>query len=300
MASDFHHESVLLDATMDALPSDGTIWTAHSAVADMRAQSLRRVRRMARWSVSTATPMRWPLHQKTPKPRRAFQTHSWHLRRHGGHWHRNGDHSTASSSILGVSSPQLDRPERGFSLRSDGPVDMRMDTSQTLDAATLIDDISLTELVGILGATAKNRAKQIARAIIEGRPWSSTKLWQTASPRPPAIETAEPILQHEAFRRSMAVNDELGQLERGLDAAIGMLAPGGRLAVISFHSSGRSMCQTTIPRGGRRKQPKKDPYGQPSTPPPTASPTARALPEGRRSGQPRSRSARCAPSNTHH
>ena len=77
---------------------------------------------------------------------------------------------------LGVSSPQLDRPERGFRFRADGPVDMRMDTSQAMDAATLIDELSPNELVTILRRYGEEpRAKQIARAIIEGRPWSSTK-----------------------------------------------------------------------------------------------------------------------------
>lgn len=165
---------------------------------------------------------------------------------------------------LGVSSPQLDHPERGFSFRVDGPVDMRMDPSQDLDAGTLIDRLDERGLVDILRRFGEEpRARRIARAILEGRPWTST------------LALANCVAESSGYRNSrthpatrtfqalrMAVNDELGQLECALDAAMEMLAPNGRLGVISFHSLEDRMVKRRFRLASGEGGP-KDPYGNP-------------------------------------
>jgi 16S rRNA (cytosine1402-N4)-methyltransferase len=139
---------------------------------------------------------------------------------------------------IGVSSPQLDDPTRGFSIKADGPVDMRMDPTSGESAAQLIDRLDEDSLSTILRDYGEEpRARRIARAILAGRPWSGTlslaaAIAQSSGYRNSRVHPATRTFQ--ALR--IAVNDELGQLQRGLDAAVDLLAPGGRLAVISFHS----------------------------------------------------------------
>lgn len=139
---------------------------------------------------------------------------------------------------LGVSSPQLDRAERGFSFRQDGPLDMRMDPDAGDSAAELLDRITEDELVDILRRYGEEpRARRIARAILDGRPWSGTLALADAVARASGYRNSRTHPATRTFQAlRMAVNDELGELERGLDAAVELLAPGGRLAVISFHS----------------------------------------------------------------
>jgi len=154
---------------------------------------------------------------------------------------------------LGVSSMQLDRPERGFSFQADGPLDMRMDGTGGETAADLVGELPEGELADLIYQLGEERAsRRIARAIVEARargPIETTgQLAQviadagvrTRRPRrrtrkgrpPPRLHPATKTFQ--ALR--LAVNDELGQLERGLPALFELLAPGGRLAVIAFHS----------------------------------------------------------------
>ena len=144
---------------------------------------------------------------------------------------------------LGVSSMQLDRPERGFSYASDAPLDMRMDPTAPLSAAGLVNDASERDLASILRRFGEERyAKQIARAIARRRrerPFERTgELVDTirgALPAPARFGEGHPAKRvFQALR--IAVNDELGSLERALPAALALLRPGGRLAVISFHS----------------------------------------------------------------
>ena len=141
---------------------------------------------------------------------------------------------------LGVSSPQLDWPERGFSFQSDGPLDMRMDPAQELTAAALLNQTGADELAKIFweyGGEAN--ARRIARAIErerETRPWERTRqlaeLIEKVSPR--RGRKSHPATKvFQALR--IAVNDEMGHLRRGLEAAVKILKPGGRLAAISFH-----------------------------------------------------------------
>jgi 16S rRNA (cytosine1402-N4)-methyltransferase len=142
---------------------------------------------------------------------------------------------------LGVSSPQLDVAERGFSFQADGPLDMRMDTRQPVTAATLLNTASAEELAKIFWEYGDERdSRRFARAIVhdrETRPFTTTRqlaeLIERLSPR--AGRKAHPATRvFQALR--IAVNDEIGSLERGLDGALKILKPGGRLAVITFHS----------------------------------------------------------------
>lgn len=139
---------------------------------------------------------------------------------------------------LGVSSPQLDDPERGFSFLRSGPLDMRMDPSSGISAAQWLNSASEQEIAEVLKSFGEERyAKRIAAAIVAARPVSETlelaELVRAAQPRAtPGKHEATRVFQ--AIR--MCVNDELGELESGLRQAFEMLSAGGRLAVISFHS----------------------------------------------------------------
>jgi len=155
----------------------------------------------------------------------------------------NGVQADAILLDLGVSSMQLDRPERGFSYATDAPLDMRMDSSQDLDARAIVNEWPEKELVTIFRKYGEERyARQIVRAIVRRRrdePFERTgELVDTiraAIPAPARFGEGHPAKRvFQALR--IAVNDELGSLEVALPAAFAMLRPGGRLAVISFHS----------------------------------------------------------------
>ena len=142
---------------------------------------------------------------------------------------------------LGVSSPQLDEAERGFSFQVEGPLDMRMDRRQPVSAAQLVNELEAGELATIFWELGgERRSRRIARAIVEQRDMqrieTTLQLADTverACPRRGArTHPATGVFQ--ALR--MAVNDELGQVQAGLDAAWSVLKPGGCLAVITFHS----------------------------------------------------------------
>jgi 16S rRNA (cytosine1402-N4)-methyltransferase len=141
---------------------------------------------------------------------------------------------------LGLSSIQLDTPARGFSFRVDGPLDMRM-SSAGPDAAELIATLSEGELSDLIEAFGEERfARRVARAIVAARRDAPIRrTHQLAAIVRDAVPSSEPGLDpatrtFQALR--IAVNDELGELDRGLVAAEQLLMPGGRLAVISFHS----------------------------------------------------------------
>jgi 16S rRNA (cytosine1402-N4)-methyltransferase len=139
---------------------------------------------------------------------------------------------------LGVSSPQLDDPSRGFSFRFDGPLDMRMDTSRGITAAEWLNTAPEADIAMALREYGEERhARRIAAAIVAARPLVTTarlvEVVRAAQPRgTPGKHEATRTFQ--AVR--MAVNDELREIETGLALAFASLAPGGRLAVISFHS----------------------------------------------------------------
>ena len=144
---------------------------------------------------------------------------------------------------LGVSSMQVDRPERGFSYATDAPLDMRMDPASELSARGLVNEEGERELTRIFRDYGEERyARQIARSIVRRRrehPIERTgelvEIIRAAIPAPARFGDGHPAKRvFQALR--VAVNDELGSLEHALPAALDMLRPGGRLAVISFHS----------------------------------------------------------------
>jgi 16S rRNA (cytosine1402-N4)-methyltransferase len=144
---------------------------------------------------------------------------------------------------LGMSSMQVDEPERGFSYTQDAPLDMRMDPSDEETAATLVNEWAERDLAQIFSRYGEERfSRQIARAIVQERaraPFESTlQLVATvkrAIPTPSRFGHGHPAKRvFQALR--IAVNDELGQLEDGLESALELCQPGGRVAVISFHS----------------------------------------------------------------
>lgn len=143
---------------------------------------------------------------------------------------------------IGVSSPQIDDPQRGFSFRFDGPLDMRMDPDDPVSAATILNEYSEEELADIFYHYGEERmARRVARAVVARRaeqPWERTEDFAELLERiigrthqhglPPATRCFQAL--------RIAVNHELDELRDGLQAALSLLSPGGRLAVISFHS----------------------------------------------------------------
>jgi len=162
---------------------------------------------------------------------------------------------------LGVSSFQFDQPARGFSFREDGPLDMRMSLSgeSAADFVNGADERTLTQIIARFGE--EKNARRIARAIVAARPVTGTAQLAaivSEAQGPAALRHAI----HPATRTFQAlrihVNDELGELERGLEAALNILNPQGRLVVVSFHSLEDRMVKrflaersTTAPRASR-------------------------------------------------
>jgi 16S rRNA (cytosine1402-N4)-methyltransferase len=155
----------------------------------------------------------------------------------------NGVRADAVLFDLGVSSMQIDRPERGFSYAVDAPLDMRMDPSDELSARDLVNDLSERELADLFRRYGEERfARQIARTIVRRRgehPFERSgelvDAIRASIPAPRRFGDGHPAKRvFQALR--IAVNDELGALERVLPATLDLLRPGGRLCVISFHS----------------------------------------------------------------
>jgi 16S rRNA (cytosine1402-N4)-methyltransferase len=147
---------------------------------------------------------------------------------------------------------QLDTPERGFSFLQDGPLDMRFDPHAPLSAADLVNSLPEVELADIIYRYGEERlSRRIARAIVANRPFGSTR--QLADLILKIVGKKERI--HPATRTfqalRIAVNDELASIEKVFPVAIGLLNPGGRLAVISFHSLEDRIVKETFRRESR-------------------------------------------------
>jgi len=169
---------------------------------------------------------------------------------------------------LGVSSPQLDRAERGFSFSKDGPLDMRMDQRQENSAENIVNNYPQDELTRLFFTYGEEpRSRRIAKAIVSGRPWKGT------------LELAKCIERASGYRNSrthpatrifqairIVVNDELNELRQVLDSALKMLKPGGRLAVISFHSLEDRIVKVRFKDAAGDNSP-KDAFGNPIPPP---------------------------------
>jgi len=141
---------------------------------------------------------------------------------------------------IGVSSHQLDEGERGFSFHQDAPLDMRMDRENPTSAATVLNEWPEAEIARILWEYGEEKwSKRIAQFVVKHRPLKTTSdlvdVIKKAIPAGARREGGHPARRtFQAVR--IAVNDELGVLERGLEGAVQVLKPGGRLAVITFHS----------------------------------------------------------------
>ncbi len=150
------------------------------------------------------------------------------------------DFASAVLLDLGVSSPQLDRPDRGFSYRNDGPLDMRMDQGQALTAATVVNEYDTARLADVLRTYGDERyATRIAAAIVAARPVHTTTeladIVRNAIPAPARRRGGHPARRtFQALR--IEVNDELGILAATLEQAVDALAPMGRCAVLAYHS----------------------------------------------------------------
>ena len=164
---------------------------------------------------------------------------------------------------LGVSSPQLDDPARGFSFRADGPLDMRMDPTAGEPASQVVNELPEAELARIIADYGEERAaRRIARAIARARratPITSTlalaEVVRAVLPR--AADGIDPATRtFQALR--ILVNDEMGELAAGLDGAERLLAAGGRLCVVSFHSLEDRQVKTFLrARGGKAPRPSR-------------------------------------------
>lgn len=141
---------------------------------------------------------------------------------------------------LGVSSPHLDNPERGFSFQSNGPLDMRMDPRQDFTAANIVNGWNQTEIMSILREYGEEPyAKRVAKAIMSSRPLQTTQelaevVKRAYGPRAARSRVHPATRTFQALR--MEVNNEIGLLQKALPIWIDLLAPGGRIVVISFHS----------------------------------------------------------------
>ena len=170
---------------------------------------------------------------------------------------------------LGVSSPQIDDPARGFSFRHDGPLDMRMDPTRGESAADFLaraDERHIAEVIRDYGE--ERFAVQVAKALVarrqSGQPVRTTRELADVVAR--AVKTREPG-QDPATRTFQAlrifVNAELEELEQGLSAALQLLLPGGRLVVISFHSLEDRIVKTFIARESRSEVDRRAPFAPP-------------------------------------
>ena len=163
---------------------------------------------------------------------------------------------------LGVSSPQIDRAERGFSYRLDGPLDMRMDPDEPSSAAEVVNDYALGELADVLRNYGDERfARRIAQAIVSARPIERTaRLAEIVVAAVPASARGG---GHPAKRTFQAirieVNDELRAIEPALEVALDSLAPGGRGAVLTYHSGEDRIVKDVF----RRSSQSEDPPGLP-------------------------------------
>jgi 16S rRNA (cytosine1402-N4)-methyltransferase len=197
---------------------------------------------------------------------------------------------------LGVSSPQIDNPERGFSFRHDGPLDMRMDTTRGQSVAQWLEtaDVALmTEVIRDYGEErfASSVAKAIDRRRQERGPLRTTA--ELASVVAGAVKTREPgkdpaTRTFQAFR--IFINAELEELQQALDASLKVLAPGGRLAVISFHSLEDRMVKRFMAGHSRSEVDRRAPFAEPA--PTLLTEVKRWMPSAEEvAGNPRSRSA---------
>ncbi len=153
---------------------------------------------------------------------------------------------------LGVSSPQLDRPERGFSYRFDAPLDMRMDAKQSLTAADVVNGYGEAQLATVISQYGEERfARRIAHAIVAARPLDSTRALAdiVRDAIPAATRRRGPHPARRTFQAiRMEVNRELPNLAEGLQESVHVVGPRGRVLVLAYHSLEDRMVKTTFAR----------------------------------------------------
>ena len=241
--TDFRHRPVLLDevveilsAVPDGLFVDCTLGGAGHAAAVLRAQPGLRLLGIDRdeRAVQAAAEVLAPFGDRVEIVRRPFSALAELVR------NRTTEGATAVLMDLGVSSPQLDEADRGFSHRAAAPLDMRMDRRSSLRAAEVVNEYSFARLRRVIAELGEERyADRIARRIVEARPIEDTatlsEVVSSAVPAPARRRGGHPARRtFQAIR--MEVNRELEELADALDAAVGVLAPGGRMCVLSYHS----------------------------------------------------------------
>lgn len=265
----YHHESVLLEPVLAALvPADGEIHVDCTLGGGGHAAALLRAVRCTvvgldrdPAALEAARTAAGPHGDRLITIRGAFSELPELLDRHGiGQVH-------GILADLGVSSHQLDTPGRGFSFRTAGPVDMRMDPDAPVSAADLVNHWSEDDLADLIRRLGEDRqARKIARAIVAERPFRDTKrlaeVVAAAVGGPPSrIHPATRTFQ--ALR--MTVNRELEELEALLPAAVHRLVPGGRLAVVTFHSLEDRLVKRFLDQAAGKGRP-RDAYGNPIGP----------------------------------
>jgi 16S rRNA (cytosine1402-N4)-methyltransferase len=173
---------------------------------------------------------------------------------------------------LGVSSAQLDRPERGFSYRYSAPLDMRMDARQTLTASDVVNGYDESELAHVIARYGEERfARRIARAIVAARPLFTTRelvdVIRDAIPAPARRRGGHPAKRtFQAIR--MEVNRELPNLAEGLEESVHVIGPNGRVLVLAYHSLEDRMVKQTFARWAGEDAAAQEPRKLPVTPAP--------------------------------
>ncbi len=269
MIAVYHHTPVLLDAALDALaPADGEVFVdctvgggGHSLALLERARCTVIGIDRDPEALAAATSRCAPHAARFTAVRASFSSLGRVLDDLGL------DRVHGILADLGVSSHQLDTAARGFSFRKAGPVDMRMDPDAPLSAADIVNTWSERELADLLWRYGEERrSRRVARAIVAGRPWSDTAslaeaVARAVGGRPGRIHPATRTFQ--ALR--IAVNRELDELEQLLEQSVHRLHPGGRLAVITFHSLEDRIAKRFLARHGGRTA-ERDPWGNPIGP----------------------------------
>lgn len=239
----FHHLPVMLDLVVELLGPvppgvvvDATVGGAGHSEAILRAHDHLRILGLDRdeRAVAAATERLAGFGDRAQVVHRRFDALHDVAREHG--------HEAISGALfdLGVSSPQLDTAERGFSFRTDGPLDMRMDPSAGPTAAELLERLTVDELTDLLRDYGDERhARRIARAVVAALPVHSTgelaDVIRSALPAPARRRGGDPARRSfQAIR--IAVNSELDVIRPALEQALDLLRPGGRCVVLSYHS----------------------------------------------------------------
>jgi 16S rRNA (cytosine1402-N4)-methyltransferase len=237
MTPQYHHQPVLLDQVLQVLSPklgeaylDGTAgYGGHAAaVADLTGDSARMI--LVDRDLNAIRHLSERFGDQAEIIRAGFHEAAQRL-------HDDGTLVDLILLDLGVSSPQIDNAERGFSFKTDAPLDMRMDQSQAVTAADVVNTYRVDELVRILRDYGEEpKARAVASAIVEHRPFATTaqlaRVVRRAAVQPRDIDAATRTFQ--GIR--IEVNQELTQLEEALPILEQLLTPTGRLAVISFHS----------------------------------------------------------------